>query len=102
FGFESLYKAVEDGDLRFNELGMFEDPLVAEMSGSPKQIKKRLEDNRALYEELSFEVEHFGGQLQDRLKSFGEKFIKENFSETDAWKDVELEAFLQEKKRNAQ
>ncbi|NOI85318.1 DNA phosphorothioation-dependent restriction protein DptH [Vibrio sp. 99K-1] len=102
FGFESLYKAVEDGDLRFNELGMFEDPLVAEMSGNPKQIKKRLEDNRALYEELSFEVEHFSGQLQDRLKSFGEKFIKENFSETDAWKDVELEAFLQEKKRNAQ
>lgn len=102
FGFESLYKAVEDGDLRFNELGMFEDPLVAEMSGNPKQIKKRLEDNRALYEELSFEVEHFGGQLQDRLKSFGEKFIKENFSETDAWKDVEFEAFLQEKKRNAQ
>ncbi|MEZ8783171.1 DNA phosphorothioation-dependent restriction protein DptH [Vibrio splendidus] len=102
FGFESLYKAVEDGDLRFNELGMFEDPLVAEMSGNPKQIKKRLEDNRALYEELSFEVEHFGGQLQDRLKSFGEKFVKENFSETDAWKDVEFEAFLQEKKRNAQ
>ncbi|MBE5133586.1 DNA phosphorothioation-dependent restriction protein DptH [Vibrio parahaemolyticus] len=102
FGFESLYKAVEDGDLRFNELGMFEDPLVAEMSGNPKQIKKRLEDNRALYEELSFEVEHFGDQLQDRLKSFGEKFINENFSETDAWKDVEFEAFLQEKKRNAQ
>ncbi|MDF2153718.1 DNA phosphorothioation-dependent restriction protein DptH [Vibrio sp. CAU 1672] len=102
FGFESLYKAVEDGDLRFNELGMFEDPLVAQMSGNPKQIKKRLEDNRALYEELSFEVEHFGDQLQDRLKSFGEKFIKENFSETDAWKDIEFEAFLQEKKRNAQ
>ncbi|MER2497061.1 DNA phosphorothioation-dependent restriction protein DptH [Vibrio neptunius] len=102
FGFESLYKAVEDGELRFNELGMFEDPLVAEMSGNPKQIKKRLEDNRALYEELSFEVEHFGEQLQDRLKSFGEKFIKENFAEPDSWKDVEFEAYLQEKKRNAQ
>ncbi|MEZ9590750.1 DNA phosphorothioation-dependent restriction protein DptH, partial [Vibrio breoganii] len=102
FGFESLYKAVEDGDLRFNELGMFEDPLVAEMSGNPKQIKKRLEENRALYEELSFEVEHFGGQLSDRLKSFGEKFINENFSDAHAWKDVEFEAFLQEKKRNAQ
>ncbi|MDC4170673.1 DNA phosphorothioation-dependent restriction protein DptH [Photobacterium damselae] len=102
FGFESLYKAVEDGDLCFNELGMFEDPLVAEMSGNPKQIKKRLEDNRALYEELSFEVEHFGDQLQERLKSFSEKFINENFSETDAWKDVEFEAYLQEIKRNAQ
>ncbi|MGV3002494.1 DNA phosphorothioation-dependent restriction protein DptH [Vibrio sp. E150_018] len=102
FGFESLYKAVEDGDLRFNELGMFEDPLVAQMSGNPKQIKRRLEDNRALYEELSFEVEHFGDQLHDRLKLFGEKFIDEHFAETDAWKDVEFEAFLQEKKRNAQ
>ncbi|MGF1742046.1 DNA phosphorothioation-dependent restriction protein DptH [Vibrio profundum] len=102
FGFESLYKAVEDGDLRFNELGMFEDPLVAEMSGNPKQIKRRLEENRALYQELSFEAEHFGDQLQDRLKYFGEKFINENFSETGSWKGVEFEAFLQEKKRNAQ
>ncbi|MGF1691348.1 DNA phosphorothioation-dependent restriction protein DptH [Photobacterium kagoshimensis] len=102
FGFDPLYNAVEDGDLRFNELDMFEDPLVAEMSGNPKQIKKRLEENRLLYAELSFEVEHFGDQLQDRLKSFGEKFIKEHFAETDAWKDLEFEAFLQEKKRNAQ
>ncbi len=102
FGFESLYKAVEDFELSFNELGMFEDPLVAEMSGNPKQIKKRLEENRALYEELSFEVEHFGDQLQDRLKAFGEKFIKENFTDVDAWKDVEFEAYQQEKKRNSQ
>ncbi len=102
FGFESLYKAVEDGELRFNELGMFEDPLVVQMSGNPKQIKKRLEDNRALYEELSFEVEHFGEQLHDRLKSFGDKFINEHFSETESWKDVEFEVFLQEKKRNVQ
>ncbi len=101
FGFESLYKAVEDGELRFNELGMFEDPLVAQMSGNPKQIKKRLEDNRTLYEELSFDVEHFGDQLHDRLKLFGDKFINEHFSESDAWKDVEFEAFLQEKSRNA-
>ncbi|NOI23450.1 DNA phosphorothioation-dependent restriction protein DptH [Vibrio mediterranei] len=102
FGFESLYKAVEDGDLRFNELGMFEDPLVVEMSGNPKQIKKRLEENRALYEELSFEVEHFNDQLQDRLKSFGEKFIDRHFDDSEGWKDVEFEAYLQERKRNSQ
>ncbi|AJR09782.1 DNA phosphorothioation-dependent restriction protein DptH [Photobacterium gaetbulicola] len=102
FGFEPLYRAVEDGDLRFNELGMFEDPLVAEMSGNSKQIKKRLEENRALYQALSFEVEHFSDQLHDRLKSFGEKFIREHFTETDAWKDVEYESFVQEKKNNAQ
>jgi DNA phosphorothioation-dependent restriction protein DptH len=102
FGFEALYKAVEDCELRFNELGMFEDPLIGEMKGNTKQIKRRLEENRALYEELSFEVEHFNDQLPERLKAFGEKFIKEHFSDTESWKDLELEALLQEKKRNSQ
>ncbi|GGA93447.1 DNA phosphorothioation-dependent restriction protein DptH [Agarivorans gilvus] len=102
FGFESLYKAVEDGEIHFDELGMFDDPFVAQMQSNPKQIKKRLEENRALYEELSFEVEHFGDQLQDRLKTFGERFIDEHFSEENAWKDVEFEAYIQEKKRNSQ
>ncbi|WNJ95914.1 DNA phosphorothioation-dependent restriction protein DptH [Vibrio ruber] len=102
FGFEPLYRAVEDGEIHFSELGMFEDPLVANMSGNPKQIKDRLEENRKLYEEISYVVEHYGAQLHDRLKTFGEKFINEHFSKADAWKDVEYEAFLQEKKRNTQ
>lgn len=101
FGFESLYKVVEDGDLCFNELKMFDDPLVALMSGNPKQIKSRLEENRALYQKISFAVEHFGDQLSERLKFLGDKFIKEHFSEADKWKRVEFEAFIQEKNRNS-
>ncbi|EHK9000016.1 DNA phosphorothioation-dependent restriction protein DptH [Vibrio vulnificus] len=99
FGFESLYKAVEDGELCFSELGMFDDPFVAELSGNRKQIKQRLEENRALYQELSFEVEHFGQQLEERLKGFSSKFIKEHFSD-DGWKDVEFETYREEIKKN--
>lgn len=99
FGFESLYKAVEDGKLCFSELGMFEDPFVAELSGNRKQIKQRLEENRALFHELSFEVEHFGQQLEERLNNFSSEFIKTHFSD-DGWKDVEFETYLQEIKKN--
>lgn len=99
FGFESLYKAVEDGELCFSELGMFDDPFVAELSGNKKQIKQRLEENRALHQELSFEVEHFGQQLEERLKGFSSKFIKEHFSD-EGWKDVEFETYREEIKKN--
>ncbi|EKO3692663.1 DNA phosphorothioation-dependent restriction protein DptH [Vibrio metschnikovii] len=99
FGFESLYKAVENGELCFRELGMFDDPFVAELSGNKKQIKQRLEDNRTLYQALSFEVEHFGQQLEERLKDFSNKFIKEHFSD-EGWKDVEFETYLEERKKN--
>lgn len=99
FGFESLYKAVEDGDLCFRELGMFDDPFVVELSGNRKQIKQRLEENRTLYQELSFEVEHFGQQLEERLKGFSSKFIKEHFSD-EGWKDVEFETYREEIKKN--
>lgn len=99
FGFESLYKAVEDGELCFRELGMFDDPFVAELSGNKKQIKQRLQENRSLYQELSFEVENFGQQLEERLKGFSSKFIKEHFSD-DGWKDVEFETYREEIKKN--
>lgn len=101
FGFEALYNAVRDGDLRFNELGMLNDPQIVLYEGQPAQLRRRLAENRALYEELSFEVEHFGDQLEDRLKSFGEKFIREHFSETDSWKNVDFQRYLDEMKRNS-
>ncbi|MBE8233352.1 MAG: DNA phosphorothioation-dependent restriction protein DptH [Endozoicomonadaceae bacterium] len=100
FGFESLYRAVQDGDMRFNELGMFEDPLINEMSGNKKQIKKRLEENRSLFGEVEETVRDYGYQLDERLKDFGEKFIDKHFTD-DGWKDVDFETYLQEKKRNS-
>lgn len=101
FGFEALYNAVQDGHLCFEELGMFEDPLILEMIGNEEQIKTRLEQNRKLYDEISREVEYYSDQLSDRLTTLGEKFIEKHFSTPDAWKDVEYEEFVQERKRNS-
>lgn len=101
FGFESLYYAVADGDLRFSELGMFEDPLVVKMSSNQQQIKKRLEENRILFSDLNFEVEQFSDQLHERLRSFGERFINENFIGTDNWHKLEYQDLLDEKKKNS-
>ncbi|OLQ79850.1 DNA phosphorothioation-dependent restriction protein DptH [Photobacterium proteolyticum] len=101
FGFESLYKAVEDGDLRFNELGMFEDPLILNLSGNEKQVKQRLANNRALFYRINFEMKQYG-ELQSEAKLFGDKFIKIHFSELADWKEVEYQTYLDEIKRNAQ
>ncbi|RQW62376.1 DNA phosphorothioation-dependent restriction protein DptH [Vibrio viridaestus] len=103
FGFEKLFKAVEDGDLLFHELDMFDDPLITQMEHNTKQIKARLDINRSLYQEISYEVENFGEQLLERLKDFSERFIRKHFidAEPDEWKKLELEALLQEKKNNA-
>ena len=101
FGFESLYYAVSDGDLKFRELGMFEDPLVIKMSGNLQQIKKRLEENRVLFSDLNFEVEQFNDQLHERLKTFSEKFINDNFVGTNNWLNLEYQCFIDEKKKNS-
>ncbi len=101
FGFESLYNAVQDGDLCFEELGMFKDPLIIEMIGNKDQIKTRLEQNRKLYDEISKEVEYYPNQLTERLTTLGEKFIEKHFSKPEEWKQVEYEEFVQEMKRNS-
>ncbi|MGL5250756.1 MAG: DNA phosphorothioation-dependent restriction protein DptH, partial [Enterovibrio sp.] len=100
FGFENLYNAVKSGgELCFRELSMFDDPFVELQSFTNKQIKQRLAENRALYQELSFEVEHFGEQLEERLKDFSSQFIKKHFHD-DRWKDVEFGDYLDEFKKN--
>lgn len=102
FGFEKLFKAVEDGDLLFSELDMFDDPLITEMAKNKKQIKGRLDTNREIYQEISYEVENFGDQLSERLKYFSQRFIRQHFidAENDEWKNLDLETILQEQKNN--
>lgn len=80
FGFRHLHDALLDGDLRFQELGLFNDPQVLSNS-SEKQVPRRLESNRQLREEIEFAVEHFPNDLEDKLTKFGSKFIQEHFGE---------------------
>ncbi|MBT41822.1 MAG: DNA phosphorothioation-dependent restriction protein DptH, partial [Idiomarina sp.] len=103
FGFEALYRAIRDGDLEFHELHLLEDPVVHDFTGNPKQLRRRLDENRKLYKKIEVEVDNFPGQLEDRLSDkFSTKFIKSTFPKDDLtkWKQVTLDEFQNEIKRN--
>ncbi|MGJ3254914.1 MAG: DNA phosphorothioation-dependent restriction protein DptH [Alcanivorax sp.] len=102
FGYRSLYESMIDGDLRFDELGLFNDPhLTSSWEGgatpsNPRQIERRLEENRKLRSEIEFELEHHPTELEDRLNRFGEKFIKDNFINSEDWKSLTYDEFVTE------
>ena len=54
FGFETLYKAISDGEIEFNEIGLLRDPAIQKMKGklAEEQVRKRLDHNRSLYEQI--------------------------------------------------
>ena len=110
FGYRSLYESMIDGDLRFDELGLFNDPHLTDSWGgattapNQRQIERRLEENRKLRSEIEFEIEHHPTELEDRLSQFGSKFIKDNFINSDDWKDRtydELVSEIQKQKKQA-
>ncbi|MBR7215881.1 DNA phosphorothioation-dependent restriction protein DptH [Pseudomonas sp. B2021] len=90
FGFTSIYKSLSDGVIEFKELGLFNDPIVLGMTGQPAQIKRRLDENRALRREIEFSVLHYGDQLDSALPKFSQKFIKDNFEGATNWRDVDF------------
>lgn len=104
FGFEKLYDALEDGEIEFHELELFNDPFINQLTGDTNQIRKRLEENRQLYRSIENDVERFSGQLQSRLKQFGSKFIAKHFPKDDLehWKKVDFQEYREEIKRNNQ
>src|SRR5690606_19601001 len=102
FGYRSLYESMTDGDLRFDELGLFNDELLvndwadADNRLKPKDIERRIDENRKLREELEFEVEHHSEELEERLIQFRDKFVKEHFVNSDSWKELPYVTLLDE------
>ncbi|UTW49822.1 DNA phosphorothioation-dependent restriction protein DptH [Bacterioplanoides sp. SCSIO 12839] len=102
FGYRSLYESMIDGDLRFDELGLFNDPHLTDSWGgattSPnqRQIERRLEENRKLRSDIEFEIEHHPAEIEDRLTQFGGKFVKDNFVNSDEWKNRTYDEFVSE------
>lgn len=102
FGFRSLYESMTDGDLRFDELGLFNDPhLTDTWSGTgsepnARQIERRLEENRKLRADIEFQVEYHSAELEDRLSQFGNKFINDNFIGSDNWKECTYDEYISE------
>jgi len=107
FGFDKLYNALLDGDLKFFELDMLDDPAMVELSknGKPAQISARLERNKSLFDTLDNITHHFPNELTDKLAEhhFSETFVKENFAgdDPDRWKtELSYSACLQEQMHN--
>lgn len=106
FGFENLFNAmVDDGDLRFDELGLLEDPVLKNWDGPVGQINKRLEENKKLYEKLEFITDNFPTSFEEKLDDmdFSQSFIKKHFKEGDleSWKKtLEFSACEQEQQKN--
>ncbi len=102
FGFEALYDAVCDGDILFSELDLFNDPMLFEMDSKPEQIRKRLEENRKLFEQVSRVVENYPGALVDNLPDMGKKFINEHFQGEDkqGWQQVTFVEYRNEQEKN--
>lgn len=102
FGFRSLYESMTDGDLRFDELGLFNDPHLTDTwsgTGSEpnvRQIERRLEENRKLRADIEFQVEYHSAELEDRLNQFGNKFINDNFIGSDEWKERTYDEYISE------
>ncbi|KZZ36863.1 DNA phosphorothioation-dependent restriction protein DptH [Oleiphilus sp. HI0117] len=102
FGFSSLYTAISDGNIRFNEIGLLNDPAILAMSGQEEQVRKRLDKNRELYDQIQDVLEHYPDQLEDNLPDLGEAFIKKNFrqEDPDAWKLTTYDEFRKEQDNN--
>lgn len=106
FGFEELYKAMrDDGDLRFDEIGLLNDPVLNDWSGPEGQINARLEKNKRLYEKIDYIVHEFPTNLEEKLgeQNLGPAFVKKYFSDDKigSWKEkLEFSACEQEQQNN--
>ncbi|TFH85692.1 DNA phosphorothioation-dependent restriction protein DptH [Billgrantia azerbaijanica] len=105
FGFAPLYQALQDGELRFNELGLLPDPFVTETDIIDERlIRKRLDENRQLYRQIQDELEEYPNSLQLRFKDrFSEGFIKEVFPKGDLehWRSVDFQYFRDDERESS-
>ncbi|WP_176051380.1 DNA phosphorothioation-dependent restriction protein DptH [Burkholderia sp. BCC1644] len=100
FGFAPLFRALDDGKLDFAELGLFNDDLLLAMSGQPAQIRRRLDENRAMRRKIEYAVEHYPDQLETALNEYGRKFIQDHFEEQKDWRSIQYQRFLDERDAN--
>jgi len=102
FGFNSLYNALLDGDLKFCELGLLPDSELIKFDNEA-QIQKRLDENKQLRDRIEEITERFPNELVEKFAEldFGEDFVEQNFSDQTSWKnDLEFTACYQEQTKN--
>lgn len=100
FGFSSLYRLLEDGNLDFSELHLFKDDEL--LNFSQKQLRTRLNENRKLYRQIEDSVERYSGQLENVLTEFSTKFIQEHFVDKNDWRELDFSDYRKEKEQNSE
>ncbi|MCM6466500.1 DNA phosphorothioation-dependent restriction protein DptH [Klebsiella pneumoniae] len=100
FGFSSLYRLLDDGNLDFSELHLFKDDEL--LNYSQKQLRTRLNENRKLYRQIEDSVERYSGQLENVLPEFSTKFIQEHFYDKDDWRELDFSDYRKEKEQNSE
>ncbi|WP_373854878.1 DNA phosphorothioation-dependent restriction protein DptH [Klebsiella variicola] len=100
FGFSSLYRLLDDGNLDFSELKLFNDNNLLDFSD--KQLRARLNENQKLYRQIEDSVERYSGQLENVLTEFSAKFIQEHFVDNDDWRELDFSVYLNEKAQNSE
>ncbi|MEV9454729.1 hypothetical protein AB0215_29485, partial [Klebsiella pneumoniae] len=100
FGFSSLYRLLDDGNLDFSELKLFNDSHLLNFSG--KQLRSRLNENQKLYRQVEDSIERYSGQLENVLTEFSTKFIQEHFVDKDDWRELDFSVYQNEKAQNSE
>ncbi len=100
FGFSSLYRLLDDGNLDFSELHLFKDDEL--LNYTQKQLRTRLNENRKLYRQIEDSVERYSGQLENVLPEFSSKFIQEHFYDKDDWRELDFSDYRKEKEQNSE
>ncbi|HEN3647566.1 TPA: DNA phosphorothioation-dependent restriction protein DptH [Yersinia enterocolitica] len=100
FGFSSLYRLLEDGNLDFSELKLFNDNNVLDFRD--KQLRARLNENQELYRQIEDSIERYSGQLENVLTEFSTKFIQQHFVDKDDWRELDFSVYQEEKARNSE
>lgn len=100
FGFSSLYRLLDDGNLDFSELKLFNDSHLLDFSG--KQLRTRLNENQRLYRQIEDSIERYSGQLENVLTEFSTKFIQEHFVDKDDWRELDFAVYQDEKAQNSE
>ena len=100
FGFSSLYRLLDDGNLDFSELHLFKDDEL--LNFSQKQLRTRLNENRKLYRQIEDSVERYSGQLENVLPEFSTKFIQEHFYDKGDWRELDFSDYRKEKEQNSE
>ncbi|WP_447881762.1 DNA phosphorothioation-dependent restriction protein DptH [Serratia fonticola] len=100
FGFSSLYRLLDDGNLDFSELKLFNDNNL--LNFSDKQLRSRLNENQKLYRQIEDSIERYSGQLDNILTEFSTKFIQEHFVDKDDWRELDFSVYQNEKDQNSE